>query len=84
MPAEGYTWKTLPDLNKNIQKKYKNVELNEIRILFNTSFIELQKIINKHSNEELFEKKRYQWTGTTSVASSHYEWALKLIKKAKK
>jgi hypothetical protein len=44
-----------------------------------------------HSDEELFEKKRYQWTGTTSLGSylvsatsSHYEWALKLIKRARR
>lgn len=40
---------------------------------------------------ELFEKKRYKWTGTTllgayfvSATSSHYDWAYKLIKKAKR
>ncbi|HOP45228.1 MAG TPA: ClbS/DfsB family four-helix bundle protein, partial [Flavobacteriales bacterium] len=38
--------------------------------------------------EELFEKKRYRWTGSTSLGaylvsatSSHYDWALKLIQK---
>lgn len=55
------------------------------------SFEQLQEVMVKHSNEELFEKKRYKWTGTTSMGSylvsatsSHYDWALKLIKKAKK
>ncbi|MEM7107806.1 MAG: ClbS/DfsB family four-helix bundle protein [Bacteroidota bacterium] len=45
-------------------------------------------MIEEHSEEELFEKKRYKWTGTTSLAaylisatSSHYDWALKLMKK---
>ncbi len=91
MPAEGYTWKTLPDLNKNIQKKYSNYQLKEVRTLIDASFNDLQKVINKHTDKELFEKKKYKWTGTTSVgaylvsaASSHYEWAIKLIKKAKK
>jgi hypothetical protein len=43
--------------------------------------------VENHSNEELFEKKRYAWTGTTSLGayfisslSSHYDWALKTIK----
>ena len=91
MPAEGYTWKTLPDLNKRIQEQYENEELKKVKIMFSDSFQKLQKVINSHSNEELFEKKRYAWTGTTSLgsylvsaASSHYEWAFKLIKKAKK
>jgi hypothetical protein len=48
-------------------------------------------IINRHSEEELFTKKVFAWTGTTSLASyaisagpSHYQWAIDLIKKWKK
>ena len=48
-------------------------------------------IIGKHSDEELFTKKKYQWTGTTSLGayligstSSHYDWALKTIKPLRK
>lgn len=91
MPAEGYTWKTLPDLNKMIQEQYKDLELKKARVLFSKSFKKIQKVIDQHTNEELFEKKRYKWTGSTSmgsylvsVASSHYDWAYKFIKKAKK
>jgi hypothetical protein len=91
MPAEGYTWKTLPDLNLWIWEKYKSYPLKEAVIKLDESHILLQQLINKHSNEELFEKKRYNWTGSTSLAaylisstSSHYDWALKLIKKAQK
>lgn len=91
MPAKGYSWKTTPALNKWIWEKYGSADLEEVRKSLKNSFMELQKIIQKHSNEELFEKKRYKWTGTTSLGSylvsatsSHYDWALKLIKKAKK
>lgn len=91
MPAKGYTWKTLPDLNKKIWNDYRNVPLNDIRKMLNNSFNEVQKIINAHSNEVLFEKKRYKWTGSTSLGaylisctSSHYDWAFKLIKKSMK
>ncbi len=90
MPAEGYTWKTVPDLNRVIREKYKTIELKEVRAKLNQSYQQVQKIIEKHSNEELFEKKRYKWTGSTSLGSylvsatsSHYDWAYKLIKKAK-
>ena len=48
-------------------------------------------LIKRHNDEELFVKKRYAWTGTTtlgsyfiSATSSHYDWALKLITKAYK
>lgn len=91
MPAKGYTWKTTPELNRVIWEKYKDTDLKEARKLLTQSFKQLQKIITQHSNDELFEKKRYKWTGTTSLGSylvsatsSHYDWAYKLIKKAKK
>lgn len=88
MPAPGYTWRTVPELNREINKKYKNVPLNEIEKSLDTSFKEVQKIIDRHSNDELFEKRKFKWTGTTSLGayivsatSSHYEWALRLMKK---
>lgn len=91
MPAKGYKWKDLPELNKEIQKMYCTVELSKARTLMGDSFEAIQKLIQKHSNEELFEKKRYGWTGTTSMGaylvsavSSHYDWAYKLIKRVKK
>jgi hypothetical protein len=43
------------------------------------------------SDEELFEKKHFSWTGTTSVGAycisagpSHYDWAMKKIKQYNK
>lgn len=91
IPAEGYTWKTTPDLNRKIWEKYRDHDLNEIRKKFENTHSRIYSIIEKHSNEELFEKKRYKWTGTTSLGaylisatSSHYDWALKLIKKGLK
>lgn len=91
MPAKGYTWKTLPELNKQIQLKHKDIEHETAKDLLNNSYTLLQKVIEKHSNQELFEKKRFIWTGTTSLgdyivanSSSHYNWAIKLIKKSMK
>lgn len=91
MPAKGYSWKDTPELNKEIWEKYQKVDFNETKSLFNDSYQDIQKIIEKHTNEELFEKKKYKWTGTTSLGSylisatsSHYDWAIKLIKKTLK
>ena len=87
----GYTWKTAPALNLWIWEKYQATPLSEAKQLLNQSFKKLRTIINQHSNEELFTKKKYKWTGSTSLGSylvsatsSHYDWGLKLIKKAKK
>lgn len=91
MPAQGYTWKSTPELNKWIWEKYNQVTLDEIKEMFSRSFEEVQKIIKQHSNEDLFTKKKYKWTGSTSLGaylisatSSHYDWAYKLIRKSKK
>lgn len=89
MPAKGYTWRTLPELNLKIWEKYKDFELQRAKDLLDESYEQIQSIIKKHTDEELFEKKRYKWTGSTSLgaylisnASSHYDWAIKLIKKS--
>ncbi|MEM1258858.1 MAG: ClbS/DfsB family four-helix bundle protein [Bacteroidota bacterium] len=91
MPAKGHTWRTLPDLNKEIQKRYAQVKLGDAKGLLRQSYKTVLKIIEMHTDEELFAKKKYHWTGSTSLGaylisatSSHYDWAFKLIKKAKK
>ncbi len=91
MPAKGYTWKTLPDLNRKIWGEYKNTDLKTVMSLLDTSYADVQEIINNHTSEELFEKKRYPWTGSTSLGaylisntSSHYDWGMKRIKKSMK
>lgn len=91
MPTKGYTWKMTPELNKVIHSKYINTELDDIQKRLDHSHRKILSIINKHTNEELFEKKKYAWTGSTSLGqyiisatSSHYDWAIKFIKKCTK
>lgn len=91
MPAAGYTWKTLPELNKKVWQEYQNMDLETAKKLLAESYKKSQALISKHTDEELFEKKRYKWTGSTSLGaylisntSSHYGWAIKLIKKSMK
>lgn len=91
MPAENYTWKMTPELNRWIFEKYQKMELSEAKKHFENSHQKVQNLIEKHTNEALFTKKKYHWTGSTSLGaylisatSSHYHWAIQLIKKAKK
>ena len=91
IPAEGYTFQTLPKLNKKIWEKYKGTELKKAIIMFKKSYKDVMTLIEKHNDDELFTKKKYQWTGTTSLGSyfisatsSHYDWGLKTIKQLKK
>lgn len=49
MPAKGFTWKTLPELNREINAKYKGSELDEIQKLMNYLAAELTRYQNKVS-----------------------------------
>lgn len=91
MPAKGYTWKTTSTLNHKIWELYTQTALDTVRELLGQSHKAQIDLIDRHSDEELFTKKQYPWTGSTSLAaylisanSSHYDWALKLMKKARK
>ncbi|GAA4627923.1 hypothetical protein BKA21_003401 [Cellulomonas oligotrophica] len=51
----------------------------------------MQNLIRRYSDEELFTKRRYPWTGTTSLGdylvsatASHYAWALKKLRLAER
>lgn len=88
IPAKDFTWKMTPELNKSIQQRYSKTDLEEVYKRLTESHKKVQRIIKKHSGAELFEKKKYAWTGSTSLGqyliaatSSHYDWAIRLIKK---
>ena len=88
MPAPGYKWSDTPALNEEIYQQHKDEEFAQIRTGLETSHARIMQIIASHSDEELFTKKRYKWTGSTSVGSyaisatsSHYQWAIDLIRK---
>jgi hypothetical protein len=91
IPAEGYTFKILPTLNHKIWEKYKRTELKKSITMFKKSHKDVMALIEKHNDDELFTKKKYEWTGTTSLGSyfisataSHYDWGLKTVKRLKK
>jgi len=91
MPAKGYTWTNLPELNKKIWQDYQNTDLESVKQLLNESYKNVQALITNHTDKELFDKKKYEWTGSTSLGaylisntSSHYDWAIKRIKKSMK
>lgn len=91
LPAEDVTWQKLPILNQRIWEKYRGVELQEGIKMVKKSHKDIMLIIDRHNDEELFTKKRYNWTGSTSLgsylissSSSHYDWAFKTVKSIKK
>jgi hypothetical protein len=91
IPAVGYTWKTLPAMNREIWEKYQNTSILDSKKLLKKSHKKMISMIEKISNEDLFSKGIYRWTKTTtlgayfvSATSSHYDWALKTLKPIKK
>ncbi len=90
LPKE-YTWKTYPKMNLKFWEKHQDTSLEDARKLLMKSHESVIALLCTFSNDQLFTKKHYNWTGTTSVGSycvsatsSHYDWAYKKIKKHKK
>jgi hypothetical protein len=84
---EPYKWTTYGDMNVGFWEKHQTTTFEESVKLFTESHKLVIKLISELSNEELFEKKHYDWTGTTSIGaycisatSAHYDWAMKKIK----
>ncbi|RDX02081.1 ClbS/DfsB family four-helix bundle protein [Listeria kieliensis] len=91
IPKEGYTFKMLPALNLEIWKAYQDTDLEHAERLLKESHLRMTELIRAHTDEELFTKRYYPWTNTTSLGSyfisstsSHYDWAIKKIKKYKR
>jgi hypothetical protein len=91
IPATGFTWRTTPDLNRELWAKHQDTSLEAALQLLEHSHQEVHNLILRHTDEELFTKKRYAWTGTTSLGaylisstSSHYDWGLKKLKKLRR
>ena len=88
IPAPGYTFKDAPALNEKLYQDYKDISWEELKNKFVKSHRELLQIITNHTDEDLTTKKKYTWTGSTDMAtyfasalSSHYVWAIDLIRK---
>ena len=86
---DPYNWKTYPQMNVEFWEKHQKTPLNHAETLLKESHSNVIKEIESFTDEELFAKKHFPWTGTTSLGSycvsatsSHYAWALKKLRKA--
>jgi hypothetical protein len=91
IPAPGYTFAQTPELNETIFQRTKNDSWEQVVERLLASHRRLLDIIEGYRDEDLFTKKRYTWTGSTSVGaymvsatSSHYAWASNLIRRLAK
>ncbi|WLQ15675.1 ClbS/DfsB family four-helix bundle protein [Hahella aquimaris] len=84
---EPYTWKTYGEMNVEIWKKHQDTKLVDAKKMLKKSHKSVIKLVDRFSNDELFTKKYFDWTGATtlgsycvSTLSSHYDWAIKKLK----
>jgi hypothetical protein len=84
---EPYNWKSYPLMNVEFWKKHQTTSLSIAKEMLKESHNRVMELIEPFSNDELFAKKYFTWTGTTSLGSycvsatsSHYDWAMKKIK----
>ena len=82
-----YNWKTYPDMNVGFWGKHQNTPYDKAKTMLMDSHKQVVALIETFTDDELFTKKHFPWTGTTSLGSycvsatsSHYDWAMKKIK----
>ena len=88
---EPYNWKTYGDMNVEFWKNHQTTTYEDAVTMLRDSHGKVMALIDRLTDEELFGKKHFSWTGTSNVGSycisttaSHYDWAMKKIKLHKK
>lgn len=87
MPAPGLTWAETPVLNARIHQDRADHQWESVVEALHTSHEDVLSVIDSYGDHELFTKRHFAWTGSTSVGSyavsatsSHYAWASKHIR----
>lgn len=85
---EPYNWKTYGEMNIEFWKKHQDTSYDKAIKMVDEGHKKIMTLIENYSNEELFTKGIFKWTGGTtlgsyfiSTTSSHYDWAIKKLKK---
>ena len=82
-----YNWKTYGELNVEFWKRHQKTSLKEAEASLRGSHVAVIALVSKFSNEALFTKGNFAWTGGStlgsycvSTLSSHYDWAVKKLR----
>jgi hypothetical protein len=88
---EGYNWKNYGAMNVEFWEKHQTTSYETARQLLTESHKQVMALADTFSNDELFSKGSFSWVGGSTLGSyfvsataSHYEWAMKKIRKFKK
>lgn len=85
---EPYNWSTYGAMNVELWRKHQHTPLATARVMLKASHGDVMELIDTFTNDELFAKGAFDWTGSTtlgaycvSATASHYDWAIRKIKK---
>ncbi|MDR0510814.1 MAG: ClbS/DfsB family four-helix bundle protein [Rikenellaceae bacterium] len=85
---EPYNWKTYSGMNVEFWRQHQSTPLAEAKMMLKESHGKVLALIEIFSNDELFARQQFAWTGGTtlgsycvSATSSHYDWAVRKIGK---
>lgn len=88
MPAPGLRWSDTPTLNARIHERTADDAWDDVVARLDGSHERVLAVIRSYDDDDLFTKRRFGWTGSTSVGSyavsatsSHSAWATKLIRR---
>lgn len=88
VPSAEFTWRQLPELNAQIQRRFADVPLEQVESDFADVHDHLYSVVAAMDDDELFSARRYPFTGSTTLAAyvtsasaAHYRSAYKLIRR---
>jgi uncharacterized protein (TIGR03083 family) len=91
IPAPGYSWAQMDDLNQEIYEKYRDLSLDEVQAYFRASHRQVLEAVQTMTEDELFTPGKFAWTKQNALAayvvpctSEHYEWARHEMRKGLK
>lgn len=87
LPAP-FNWKNYGEMNVGFWEKHQGTSLDDAKAMLRQSHKDVLALIESFTNDELFEKSHFKWSGTTNIGSycvsataSHYDWAMKKLKR---
>jgi hypothetical protein len=91
LPAEGFSWRQLPQLNEQIYERYRDQAWGETERAFQATYAELHQVLVALSDDDLCTPGKYKWTGKKALidyvapnTSEHYRWAQREIRKGRR
>jgi hypothetical protein len=88
VPAEGYTWATMDELNRKMWESHRDDQLEHVLADWNETSRRLVAFAQAMTEPDLFTPGRFSWTGRGTLAgyvfecgANHYRWSAVEIKR---